>query len=310
MNLPVLAAGALSPGAVDAALARAGGFLLADALAPTLIEDVLAAAHALFALPPEAKQAIAIERSPHFRGWSKMHNPRDWREQIHLGRERPPRAAGPEYLRLEGPNLWPAIAGWRPVVSDYLEAVARLGDVILTSVGATLGADAARLRAGPDGYLLLKMIGYHPQVAPGPARSGVAAHVDFSWLTLTLQDSPGLEIRTPDGAWHTVAPAPGALWVHPGELLAFASAGRYPATPHRVTNRSLERTRVSIPIFVSPPLDATVRAPGSAVAPVIEDEHVHRVLAPGGSGAPFVYGEAEWRRKGLGGWCWACAPAP
>jgi hypothetical protein len=37
--------------------------------------------------------------------------------------------------------------------------------------------------------------------------------------------------------------------------------------------------------------------------------HVHRVLSPDAATQSFHFGEAEWRRKGLNGWCHACAPA-
>jgi isopenicillin N synthase-like dioxygenase len=101
------------------------------------------------------------------------------------------------------------------------------------------------------------------------------------------------------------------VWVHGGELLEHVSGGRWPATPHRVINRSHDRTRVSIPVFVNPPLDSIVpvwRQGGSAVdeAPDEGGEHVHRVLQRHRRPAPFHFGSAEWRRKGLGGWCHAC----
>jgi isopenicillin N synthase-like dioxygenase len=305
-----LAADELHAADVDGAL-RSGGFLLEGAVEPELAAAVLGAAHHLFALPRAVKEAVGIERSPQFRGWSELHNERDWREQLHVGRDRPV-SYGPDYRRLEGPNLWPEDAGWRRTINRYLEGVSRLGDEILARAAAALGfPEDPRLRSGQDGYALMKLIGYHPQASPAAARPGVAAHVDFSWLTLTMQDSPGLEICTPGGLWETVEVRPRALWVHPGELLQLATRGRYRATPHRVLNRSTERTRVSIPFFLDPPL--------AAVVPVLDlpleaDDfqqaaHVHRVLDPRTAPAPLHFGEAEWRRKGLDGWCFACARA-
>jgi len=233
---------------------------------------------------------------------------RDWREQLHLARERPARE-GPDHARLEGPNLWPVDEGWRQALIAYLDATAALGERIIDALTGELGLPPGSIpRGGPDGHVVMKLIGYHPQAAAGIARPGVAAHVDFSLLTLTLQDCPGLEIRTPAGSWTLVEPRPDAVWVHPGELLELASGGRWPATPHRVVNRSLERTRVSIPLFLNPPLEAVV--PGAdRVFAAPDGEHVHRVLAPGAPPRPLHFGEAEWRRKGLDGWCHACAPA-
>jgi isopenicillin N synthase-like dioxygenase len=154
----------------------------------------------------------------------------------------------------------------------------------------------------------MKLIGYHPQPQAGVERPGVAAHVDFSFITLTLQDSPGLQVQDPAGAWHPVIPRPGALTVHAGELLELVSGGRYRATPHRVINPSLARTRVSIPLFMNPPLAATLTGTPASALP--EAAHVHRVLGPGTAPPALHFGQAEWRRKGLDGWCFRCSPGP
>jgi isopenicillin N synthase-like dioxygenase len=315
VSLPVLRADALAAGEVGRALRDRGGFLLSPSVDDRLCEDAVAAAHAFFALPREVKAATAIERSPHFRGWSEMHNERDWREQIHLGRERPAGGEEPSYRRLEGPNLWPADGHGRAVITAYLDAVAALGERVLARAAEDIGLSASTFAGvARDGYLLLKLIGYHPQPASHAQRAGVAAHVDFSWITLTLQDSPGLAICRPDGNWATVDPLAGGLWVHTGELLQVASGGAYPATPHRVINPSLDHTRVSLPLFINPPLFAQVEplVPGatSAIAEEVAGApHVHRVLTPDAATQSFHFGEAEWRRKGLNGWCHACAPA-
>lgn len=318
MRLPALRIDDLSAAAVETALRTAGGFLLRwPALGPRS-RDVIAAARALFSLPKEDKRALSIEGSPHFRGWSEMHNERDWREQIHLGRERPRVAGAANYWRLQGPNLWPADPAWRAVVTAYMEGVAELGELILCSAVAELGADAGSHCADAGrGYLLMKLIGYHPQSLTAAPRPGVAPHVDFSWVTITLQDGPGLEVRSPDGEWAMVEPDPETVWVHPGELLQVATRGHYQATPHRVINPSIERTRVSVPIFINPPLDSVVPVFSAARTPAAgwpslsasAREHVHRVIDTEIPPRPFHFGEAEWRRKGLDGWCHQCAPS-
>lgn len=313
MTLPVLSAQRLTPREVGHALRESGGLLLAPSIDSGLCAQALKAAHDFFALPRAVKAATSIERSPHFRGWSEMHNERDWREQIHLGRERPAAGDAPPFQRLEGPNLWPPDAQWRATIAAYLDAVAELGERILVCAGEDLGVAASSFAGvGREGYLLLKLIGYHPQPAGQSPRPGVAAHVDFSWITITLQDSAGLQIMRPDGTWGQVEPIPGSMWVHAGELLQAATGGVYAATPHRVLNPSLERTRVSLPLFVNPPLTARVRRLTADASDVRaessrEASHVHRVLPPGISVEPFLFGEAEWRRKGLNGWCHACS---
>jgi isopenicillin N synthase-like dioxygenase len=316
---------ALDAGTVDQALRHGGGFLVRLAPASELPGQMMAAARSFFALPREKKAALAIEHSAHFRGWSEMQSDRDWREQLHLGLERPPATvAGPAFGRLDGPNLWPADASWRQVVSRYMDAAASLGAQILGRIACALDVAPSRFaNVATDGYLVTKLISYHPQPSRQGARPGVAAHVDFSWLTINLQDSPGLEVKRPDGTWAAVAVRPGAVWVHPGELLEHATRGRYQATPHRVLNRSRERARVSIPVFVNPPLDsmvpvlaaesppaATLAGAGADAGPAggaAGNEHVHRVLRTPSQGPAFHFGRAEWRRKGQNGWCFACA---
>lgn len=306
-------AGDLQPEAVHRALFDGGGFLLVGALDEAMVHGVLAAARDFFALPASIKQAVAIERSPHFRGWSEMHNARDWREQVHLGRELPPAGDDPRYLLLEGPNPWPPDPAWRAVILAYMRAVAEVGQRVLAAIAEGLGVErAAFASVAEEGYLLTKLIGYHPQEGVEARREGVAPHVDFSWITLTIQDRSGLSIRRPDGVWVDVDPRDGAIWVHPGEILELATGGLYFATPHRVINPSSDRTRVSIPTFINPPLRAEVpifpvpealRAGHAAPA----GGHVHRVIAPGAPPAPMSFGEAEWRRKGLDGWCAECS---
>lgn len=312
MSVPSLTVDSLTPTLVGRALRESGGLMVHPSIDADLCARAVKAAHDFFAIPAQTKVAMAIAHSPHFRGWSEMHNERDWREQIHLGRECPAAGETPSYLRLEGPNLWPSDEAWRSVVTAYLDAVATLGETLLACIAADLGVAGSTFDGvGRSGYAVLKLIGYHPQGSAAVQRPGVAAHVDFSWLTLTQQDAPGLQIQDPDGNWKEVSPMPGGLWVHAGELLEFASCGVYRATPHRVVNPSLERTRVSLPFFLNPPLDGWVRplmADAERPNSPVEISHVHRVLPPNTPSEPFHYGQAEWRRKGLNGWCHICAP--
>jgi len=248
--------------------------------------EALALGRAFFALPEERKRALAIEGSLHFRGYSEMKNERDWREQIHFGREEPARMAGQPYDALRGPNLWPEDLSWGEGVLTLLHDLEQAGRDVLAELGPFLPAEEAP-------YLLLKMIHYHASPG-GLARPGVAAHVDFSWITLLLQDEAGgLEVRTPNGEWVAVPPVEGTLVVNIGEVLQFATGGLYQATPHRVTTG--DRMRLSMPFFLNPSLDRVV-------TPLAEDEHIHRVLGQ----APLHFGEEEWKRKGQGKWCGAC----
>lgn len=295
-------------GRIVAAFADPGAFYLTHPpLPPGLCERVLNAARAFFALPAAEKADVHIRRSPHFRGYSEMHNARDWREQVHLAPEWPAVVDEAPWLRLQGPNLWPeALDAELRVLMDYLHAAGELGRQLLLTLARGLGLEESRF-LGPTAdppYLLMKLINYHPQPGGGAPRVGVAPHCDWSWVTLLLQDEVGgLQVLTPAGEWRDVPPLPDALVVNVGELVEVVSGGRLRATPHRVVNHSAERPRVSVPVFVNPPLSFVV-APGEVRAPRRDGEHVHRVLDPDAPPGPFVFGESEWVRKGLGRWCY------
>jgi isopenicillin N synthase-like dioxygenase len=287
--------------AIVQACREVGAFqLLLDTAAAARVQAALLAAARFFARPRADKLALDIARSRHHRGFSEMHNERDWREQLHLGRESPPAPDnGPVYHRLVGPNQWPEDdVTLRPALLGHLDDMAALGHQLLDALGLP-----RPLRDG-ETYLVMKLICYHPQPQPERARPGVAAHVDYSLMTLLAEDdSGGLELQLRDGRWHAVAPRPDALVVNLGEIAEAVTGGELRATPHRVINRSPERARLSIPVFVSPPLPAlVVPRPRPARA---DAEHVHRVLPPDPL-APFVFGDGEWRRKGENIWCAQC----
>ncbi len=313
-ELPRLDLDAVTADEVRRAFTVAGAALVHDAALPTTrCCEALADAAAFFALPPEQKLALDIGRSPHFRGYSTMHNERDWREQIHFGRETAAAGHKPPFLGLQGPNLWPADSAWRRRMLEYLAAVNQVGQRVLARIAESMGLPRTTFVGTEEPYLLMKLICYHPQPEGAPRRQGVAAHLDFSWITLTLQDDTGgLEVQTPDGRWLAVPPTPGAWLVNLGELLQYATRNTFLATPHRVVNPSTQRARLSIPVFLNPGLHARVAplAVPEIAPPASQDRpHVHHVLDARQPPEPFGFGEAEWQRKGHNVWCRTCVPA-
>ncbi|HEY2013644.1 MAG TPA: 2OG-Fe(II) oxygenase family protein [Bryobacteraceae bacterium] len=274
-------------------------------------EDVIGRAREFFALPAEQKQRLAIEQSPHFRGYSVMESRRDWREQIHFGTEEAARCTPPFYEQLRGPNLWPVDCSWRTFALGLMDDFETVGRDVLAALALALELPPTRFLPGAEvPYRLLKLI--HYRGSTGSPRSGVAPHVDFSWITLLLEDQTGgLEVRIPDGSWIPVPPIPGTLLVNIGEILEFASGGVYRATPHRVVTGA--RSRVSLPFFLNPALDARIEPVRLASSPPDREPdplHVHRVFSQPRE-TPFAFGDEEWQRKGLGKYCESCcAEAP
>lgn len=289
-----------------------------------LYNTVIDEARRFFDLPADDKQALHIKESEHFRGYSEMKNERDWREQIHFSVEMESQGIDPDYRQLQGPNLWADGLGesWRKLMLDYLDAVETVGKQLLSVLaeGVGLASDTFDRLSDERAYLLMKLICYHPQTNSDNARLGVAAHCDWSLLTFLHQDTTGgLQAQTRAGDWLDVRPLAGAFAVNLGEIVEIVTRGYYRATPHRVINKSTERARISIPVFVNPPMNAVIQPATLAdtlqenwyakmpPAPNTGVDHVHRVSVPGKVLEPFVFGTSEWQRKGLGMWCYSSA---
>lgn len=285
-------------------------YLKNHGIPPALINAVLRQANRFFDLPDAVKENMHIRHSAHFRGYSQMKNERDWREQAHFSLELPEPAGNlPDCYRLTGPNLWPENAdpAFQRTIPEYLDAVQKLGETLLQAMAASLTLpETAFAHSGSDlPYTLLKLICYYAQPNAIYDRPGVAAHCDWSWLTILLQDEVGgLEILRPEGTWQAAPPQPETLSVNLGELMEIATKGLYHATAHRVINPSEQNRRVSIPVFINPPLSHNIRriVQQNSRTPV-PTEHVHRVVAEGQFPDDFNFGESEWNRKGRGLWC-------
>ena len=232
-----------------------------------LIDRVLAAARRLFALPQADKDAVAMVRSPHFRGYTRLggeltRGEVDWREQIDIGPEREPIGGPgkPDYLWLQGPNQWPVGLPELPgIVAEWDAALAGVARSLLSHWAAALGSPAdvfdAAFAEGPA--TLIKIVHYP---ATATRSQGVGAHRDSGVLTLLLAEpgSQGLQVRAGrDGDWVDVPARDGAFIVNIGELLELATAGYLRATEHRVNLRHAA-DRISVPYFFNPRLDAQV----------------------------------------------------
>jgi isopenicillin N synthase-like dioxygenase len=275
-TLPVLDLSLLDQGEASAAQFRSAllaathehGFfyLVGHGIPEDVVAGVFAEAARFFALPLEDKRRVEMLRSPHFRGYTRAggeltQGQVDWREQIDLAAERAPSAdpAAPAYMRLEGPNLWPeAHPALREVVADWERRCGEVARRLLRSWALALGspADTFDPAFGDRPSTLVKLIRYPGRADRG---QGVGAHKDPGVLTLLLVEpgKGGLQVETADG-WVDAPALPGAFVVNIGELLEYATDGYLKATVHRVVSPAPGDTRLSIPFFFNPALDATV----------------------------------------------------
>lgn len=138
-------------------------------------------------------------------------------------------------------NLWPAgLPGFRTAVLDWFAQAAALARRLTRVFACALGL--------PDDYFApfqthsidtLRLNHYRPppeglRLAPG--QMGMGAHTDYGIVTILWADAvqPGLQVLDADGGWQDVQPAPGALLVNLGDLLARWSNDRWRSTLHRV----------------------------------------------------------------------------
>jgi isopenicillin N synthase-like dioxygenase len=238
----------------------------------TLVGRVLEVARRLFELPQTDKDAVAMVRSPHFRGYTRLGGELtlgevDWREQIDIGPERPSVGGPgrPDYLWLQGPNQWPAGLPELPgIVEEWDAAMSSVARTLLRHWAASLGSppDVFDSAFAETPATLIKIIRYPARAATS---QGVGAHRDSGVLTLLLAepDSRGLQVRRgrgshPDDGWIDVPPLEGAFIVNIGELLEVATRGYLRATEHRVKLDGPAAERISVPFFFNPRLDAQI----------------------------------------------------
>ncbi len=287
---------------------QAGFFYLTGHDVPgELAGRVLEVARRLFALSQPDKDAIAMVRSPHFRGYTRLggeltRGEVDWREQIDIGPERPSvgGTGKPDYLWLQGSNQWPAALPELPgILAEWDAALSQVARTLLRHWAASLGSPAEVFDSAfaDTPATLIKVIRYPGRSA---GSQGVGAHRDSGVLTLLLAEpgSRGLQVRCdgggqPDDGWIDVPPRDGAFIVNIGELLEVATGGYLRATEHRVDLQQPAVDRISVPYFFNPRLDAQIPV---LTLPDQLASRAHRVDDPSDP-IYSVYGRNAWKSR-------------
>lgn len=236
-----------------------------------------AATRAFFALPPDAKQRVAMTNGGRaWRGWFPLKGELtsgrpDLKEGFYFGDELPAGDARP----MHGPNLFPReVPELREAVLAFIDAQRATGHRIMRALAQSLGLEAGfferELTREP---LSLFRIFHYPAPADVDEAGGwgVGEHTDYGLLTILKQDDRGgLEVKTPRG-WTDAPPLPGTFVCNLGDMLDRMTGGRYRSTPHRVRNAS-GRSRFSWPYFFDPNFGARVNPlPGALTRPAGQD---------------------------------------
>ena len=223
-------------------------------------------ARRFLSLPIEERQALALENSAAFRGYTTLGDERtrghtDWRDQLDFGPEQeapPPGHGGPAWCRLRGPNQWPAsIPELSTIALSWLDDMLELGVKVLRALALSLGQPMDHFDSAfiPNHDLHAKIIRY--PAGNRDSDQGVGLHHDSGLLTFILQGSvPGLEVQIGDELIR-VEPLPGAYVMNLGAMMQTATNGYFLATPHRVVSPDGDEDRISVVLFFNPAFEST-----------------------------------------------------
>ena len=247
-------------------------------------------AQLFFAQPMAHKEQLLVDHK--MRGYLPLfyrsfegeeHAATSHQEGFWIGHETPASNARP----LDGPNQWPAQLGeFRESMEDYFSELETLSQILLRGFARSLEVDEELLLSWFNTPTTrLKLNHYPPQNNPTDDHNiGVVPHSDSGAFTILWQDSHGgLEVQNKNQEWVGAPPIDDTFVVNLGSIMQIWSGGRFPATVHRVINRS-GNDRYSIPLFVNPNHDLVIR-------PLIG--------GPSISDDAFIYGEYQtkfWRR--------------
>lgn len=254
---------------LDRAL-RETGFVLIEGhgISREAAAEMFAEFRRFFALPTAEKQAIAIQHSPHFRGYSGVGaevvdeayaQAGDLKETydsgVELGPDHPLVRAG---TPLHGGNQWPAAPEFRAAHTRYMGESIAAAERMQRALAVALGL-APRFFLGQGDTMYHLRANYYPvQAERAPGRWGCGAHSDYGLGTLLIDDgAPGLQVMYRDGSWRDITVPEGLVLFNLGDLGAIWTNDRWVSNPHRVVPVT-ERERMSIPLFIVPPFFTSV----------------------------------------------------
>ncbi len=240
---------------------------------PELVERAYDLAEEVFSLSPDVLARYECPETDRQRGYTpylvekaKDQALPDLKHFWHVGRDLPPNhplgASG-----VMPPNVFPdEVPDFEPTMRALFEALEGFAVDLLHAIAAYLGHPVMRFHElTVEGNSVLRAIHYPDAEGAVPGAVRAAAHEDINLLTvLPAATRPGLELLDRDGQWKSVAPPPGAMVCDTGDMMAFLTGGRLPATTHRVVNPpEVDGGRLSMPFFLHPHPDAMLKPFGA-----------------------------------------------
>ena len=242
-------------------------YIVNHGISPDLITAVFDASRRFHDLSIEAKMAIALDHK--HRGYIAIDTSTDVNSKLATV-TKPNQSASFMMMRedafedqnvfLSGPNQWPELENFRPLLEHYVENLSRLAKRLMHLALSSVGVkDLSILNAFDPATIWLRLLHYPPLPEKSPSDLyGSAPHTDFGCLTLLAQDDVGgLQVKAPDGQWLDAPKIENSFIVNVGDMLHRMTNGILKSTPHRVINRS-GRERYSCPFFFDPHVSTTI----------------------------------------------------
>lgn len=247
-----------------------GFFYLKDhGISPDLVRRTIEASRNFFHLPEEIKKAYGQDKQTVYpkncRGYVPLHGETlnadfgsDPKQVFDLGIERPPS---------DKPFTGQTVIPDDTVAPDFAASHYRLqGEIMTKIVPHMLRGLAVALSLEPDWFdpyfddpIVIHRANYYP------AEGGIAGkHTDNGIFTVLIQEyfpSPSLRVYTKN-AWIDADCLEDAFVINLGDMLQFWTNGKFVSTPHEVIHK-LRKTRISIPLFIYPNIDAIIEPIGT-----------------------------------------------
>jgi isopenicillin N synthase-like dioxygenase len=165
------------------------------------------------------------------------------------------------------PNDMPA---FEAALRAYFAACIQLSENVLELICQAMGAapDSLSHHFGQR-HTSTARINHYPAYDPLPEEDrgtvnelgdmALHHHTDPGALTLLFQDNVGgLQAKSKEDGWIDVPADGNAIVVNLGDIMQVWTNDRYKAAMHRVTQRTDQRSRYSIPFFYQPVADASI----------------------------------------------------
>lgn len=229
--------------------------LVGHGVGQDILHDILDATRRFHDLPLDTKQTILIDRPEAAMG-SVGYMPVGARKLPSRGKGNPNEAfllKGDRGITFDDNEWLPdeTLPGFRASVERYATTMTDLALRILPLYAAALELHSDFFApAFEHPFSRLRMTHYpHAPEGDDLGDVGIPPHVDTTFMTLLLPDSPGLVIYSQLREQWILAPVvPGAFVVNAGELLRQWSNDRVLSTRHFANNRS-DQSRYSVPFF-------------------------------------------------------------